>query len=109
MRPDNTIGADYLKGIHEALALAAPDLQHHITTLLRKGPLPSGELRPGESIYHKYEVQMRSEDAAAILEALHQVERRFGYNKKFFDRQINLLAGTWHHHAERLRTESANA
>jgi hypothetical protein len=107
MNKEDLIGGDCLKGIHEALALVAPDLRHHIVALLRK-PATSGPPAVGESIYHQYFVSMRVEDASAIFEALREIEKTHGFNKTFNERQINLLVCTWHKHVERLRTQSSN-
>ena len=98
-----TISAGHLKGIEEALALEAPDLCHHIASIVRGGALPFVSAR-GQSVFHDYRVDMRAADAQAILTALRAAEKKRGGERKFFGFQLSLLVCAWTSHADRLRS-----
>lgn len=99
-----TISAGHLKAIDEVLALEAPDLRHHVVSIGRRGPLPFLPQR-GQSIYHDYPVEMRADDAAAILSVLVAAEKKHGAERKFFGFQVNLLTTIWSGHVARLRAK----
>lgn len=101
---EELIGEDLLSSTLLALNESAPDLQHHIRTILRHGPLKLGGGMRGASIYPKYPLRMRSIDALAVVEQLKLVGRKYGNDKVFGDRQINLLIAVWGRHVERLKS-----
>ena len=63
---DEKISAGLLKATDELLALESPDLRHHIASIGKRGPLPY-VARRGQSSFLDYQVEMRADDAAAIL------------------------------------------
>jgi hypothetical protein len=79
-----TISAGHLKAIDEVLTIESPDLRHHVTAIGRCGPLTSGPLQRGQSIFHIYPVELRAEDASAILLALKSAEQKMGDEQKLF-------------------------
>jgi hypothetical protein len=105
---EELIGEDLLKSTLSALNESAPDLQHHLRTILRHEPGQPGGERRGASIHPQYPLRMRSIDALAVLEELKLVERRYGHDKVFGNRQINLLIAEWNRHVERLRSREGD-
>ena len=79
---DDTINAGPLKAIGEVLTLESPELCHHIVSIGKSGPLPFVPRR-GQSIYHDYRVEMRADDAAAILSVLESAEQKYGQERRF--------------------------
>jgi|GEM_PF-2350843 hypothetical protein len=103
-----TIGANFLKAILDVLENNAPDLRHHIVTLTKAPPVTGAVQNRGESIYHQYAVQMRKEDAIAILSALEAAQSRFGYDAAFAGLQLGLLISVWAGVVESLQVQPDN-
>jgi hypothetical protein len=103
-----TLGLDYICAIHEALKEDFRDLQHHLRTMARGQNIENFLPARGSSIFAKLPVQLRAIDADAILKALQDVERKYGWNKAFAGRQVNLLMSTWRRHVERLQEAERN-
>ena len=98
------ISGNCLNGIYEALRFGAPDLCQHVEICLRRRPVAAGITpRQGDSVSHQHAVEVRLDDAAAILDSLICIERDHGSNTKFYDRQINFLTYVWRQRVEQLR------
>lgn len=98
-----TISARDLKAIALVLDAESPDLSHHINSVTRRGPLPCGPLLPGDPIHHSYEVDLRAEDAEAILEALLAAERKYGGGHQVFGVSMAGMTLIWRGKAARIR------
>ena len=98
-----TIGGDQLRAIDEVLAVLAPDLQHHLRTIKRCGPLKPVAGRPGESPLGIFALRMRAEDAGAVLTVLEEALERYGHQHRFGDRALGMVVGSWKLRVQRLR------
>jgi hypothetical protein len=97
--------ATHLQSTEVALAQEQPDLQHHIQRVFRTGKTEQKPLTLGDITARTYRVEMRKEDAKAVLEALTAAEKKFGWKHKFAGYQINLLVQLWKHIVHTLQSQ----
>lgn len=102
----NTAREEHLNGIEAILKQECPELCHHIQRLLRQKPISEnapGTFKLGGTVFRVFAVEMRIEDAKAILEVLQSVCQKFGREKKIGGMGFCLLAGVWGANVEKLQ------
>lgn len=94
------IRADSLRGIAIALQRHAPHLLPSIHDLIQHGLADGPEGLRGTSIHGRLTANISWEVGEPILQALESIEREYGFQVLFGERQINSLVDAWRNFAE---------